>query len=37
MLARAYREEFYRIKHDIEKNRVDRKIASGIVKIFLAC
>lgn len=31
-LARGYRKEFYRIKNDMEKNQVDRKIASGIVR-----
>lgn len=28
----GYREEFYRIKNEMEKNQVDRKIASGIVR-----
>lgn len=32
MLARGYREEFYRIKNEIEKNQVDGEIASGIVR-----
>lgn len=31
-LARGYREAFYRIKNEMEKKQVDRKIASGIVR-----